>query len=163
MFPTLTLFAAAVSIVIGCVELRAAEPGKAAGIFTYDGTTVALAKAVQTKVEGLFDSSKKDTLIVLTDTALGATSPDDDIELSLRARNGEMTALMLRIDGSRLVNVSVFHKGLNGKTILPGAWFEYAGPKPGTGTLKLATREVDGHHYACTVEFAAAPAAAAAR
>jgi len=140
----------------------ALEPGKAAGTFTYDKTSVALAAAVETKVENLFDEKKKDTLVVLTDKALGATAPDDDIELSLRARKGEITALVLRIDGSKLVNVSVYHKGLNGKVLLPGAWFQFAGPARGAGSLKLAPRAFDDHTYACAAEFLAAPAPAAA-
>jgi hypothetical protein len=138
----------------------AAEPGKAVGSFTYDGTTVTLAHATEKKVEGLFDSSKQDLLVVLTDRPLGATAPDDDIDLSLRARKGDIAALMLRIDGAKLVNVSVFHKGLSGKILLPGAWFDYKASKPGTGTLKLAPRDFDGHKYGANVEFAAIAAAA---
>lgn len=141
----------------------AAEPGKAVGSFTYDGNTVTLAHAVEARVEGLFDSSKQDLIVVLSDKPLGATAPGDDVDLSLRARKGELGALMLRIDGAKLVNVSVFHKGLSGKVLLPGAWFDYKASKPGTGTLKLAPRDFDGHKYATSVEFAsiAAPKAAA--
>ena len=141
----------------------APEPGKAVGSFTYDGNTVTLAHAVEGKVEGLFDSSKQDLVVVLSDKPIGATAPGDDVELSLRARKGDLGALMLRIDGAKLVNVSVFHKGLAGKVLLPGAWFDYKPSKPGTGALKLAPRDFDGHKYAATVEFAAmaAPKAAA--
>jgi len=133
----------------------AAEPGKAVGSFTYDGTAVTLAHATEKKVEGLFDSSKQDLLVVLTDRPLGATAADDDLNLSLRARKGDIAALMLRVDGAKLVNVSVFHKGVAGKILLPGAWFEYKAVKPGTGTLKLAPKEFDGHKYGASVEFAA--------
>jgi hypothetical protein len=142
----------------------APDPGKAVGSFTYDGNTVTLAYAVEARVESLFDSSKQDLVVVLSDKPLGATAPGDDVELSLRARKGDLGALMLRIDGAKLVNVSVFHKGLAGKVLLPGAWFDYQAAKPGTGTLKLAPRDFDGHKYAATVEFAsiAAPKAAAA-
>jgi hypothetical protein len=134
--------------------------GKATGTFSFDSTSVPLAHAVQAKVEGLFDSKATDTLVVLTDKPLGGTAPDDDIDLSMRARKGEIGALMLRIDGTnKLVNVSVFHKGLAGKVLLPGAWFTYTAPKPGTGSLKLASREFDGKKYAASVEFAAAAAA----
>ena len=135
-----------------------AEPGKAVGSFSFDSTTVPLAYAVETKVEGLFDSSKQDTLVVLTDKPLGSTAPSDDIDLSMRARKGEIAALMLRIDGAKLVNVSVFHKGLAGKILLPGAWFDYKAAKPGTGTLKLAPRDFDGKKYGAGVEFAASAA-----
>ena len=137
----------------------AAEPGKAVGSFSFDSTTVPLAYAVETRVEGLFDSSKQDTLVVLTDKPLGSTAPSDDIELSMRARKGDIAALMLRIDGAKLVNVSVFHKSLAGKILLPGAWFDYKAAKPGTGTLKLAPREFDGKKYGASVEFAATAAA----
>jgi hypothetical protein len=139
----------------------AQAPGKAAGTFSFDSTSVPLAHAVQTKVEGLFDSKATDTLVVLTDKPLGGTAPDDDLDLSMRARKGEIGALMLRIDGSnKLVNVSVFHKGLAGKILLPGAWFTYKAAKPGSGSLTLAAREFDGKKYATSVEFAAAAAAA---
>ncbi|HEX8029519.1 MAG TPA: hypothetical protein VF491_13690, partial [Vicinamibacterales bacterium] len=137
----------------------AAEPGRAVGSFAYDATTVTLTHATEGKAENLFDSKKVDTIVLLSDRALGSTAPDDDIELSLRARKGDLAALMLRIDGSKLINVSVFHKGLAGKVLLPGAWFHYTAAKPGTGTLKLASRDFDGHKYATTVEFAAAPVA----
>ena len=140
----------------------AAEPGKAVGSFTYDGNTVTLAHAVEGKVESLFDSSKQDVIVVLSDKPLGATAPGDDVELSLRARKGDLGALMLRIDGAKLVNVSVFHKGLSGKVLLPGAWFDYKAAKPGTGALKLAPRDFDGHKYAATVEFESIPAPKAA-
>jgi len=136
-------------------QVFAAEPGKAVGSFSYDSTTVPLAYAVATKVEGLFDSSKQELLIVLTDKPLGSTKPDDDIDLSLRARKGDIAALMLRIDGAKLVNVSVFHKGLAGKVLLPGAWFDYKASKPGTGSLQLAPRAFDDKKYAAKVEFAA--------
>ena len=149
-------FVAAAFTVIGLASIvRAAEPGKAVGTFTFDATTVTLAHATEAKVEGLFDSTKQDLLVVLTDKPLGVTAAADDVGLSLRARKGDIAALMLRIDGARLVNVSVFHRGLEGKVILPGAWFDYKASKPGTGTLKLAARDFDGHKYATTVEFAA--------
>jgi len=92
----------------------------------------------------------------LTDKALGATRPDDEVELSLRARRGELLVLALRIDGDQLVNVTVSHKGLNGLVILPGAWFQFSSSKSG-GTLLLAKRDYQGHSYAVDAAFAAAP------
>lgn len=146
-------------VLMGALGAQAVAPGKAAGTFSFDSTSVPLAHAVQAKVEGLFDSKATDTLVVLTDKPLGGTAPDDDIDLSMRARKGEIGALMLRIDGSnKLVNVSVFHQGLSGKILLPGAWFTYKAAKPGTGSLNLAAREFDGKKYATSVEFAAAAA-----
>lgn len=156
VFRSLAGLAAAVCVVMGPWVANAAEPGKAAGTFTFNATTVSIGFAASARVEGLFDPAKQDTLVVLTDKPLGTTAADDDVGLSLRARTGEIAGMVLRIDGNRLVNVSVFHKGLNGKTVLPGAWFQYAASKPGTGTIALATREYDGARYACKVEFAAA-------
>ena len=138
----------------------ALEPGKAVGTFTRDATKVTLSVAVEKQVENLFDEKKRDALVVLTDKDLGATAPDDDIELSLRARTGEITALVLRIAAGKLVNVSLYYEGLGGKVLLPGAWFQYAGTARGTGSLKLAPRAFDDHTYACAVEFS--PAAARA-
>jgi hypothetical protein len=60
---------------LGSGFATSAEPGKAVGSFTFDSTTVPLAYAVETRVEGLFDSSKQDTLVVLTDKPLGTTAP----------------------------------------------------------------------------------------
>jgi hypothetical protein len=122
--------AASLVVLVSMAHLRAAEPGKAVGSFSVDGATYRLTNAVSTRVEGLFDSSKQDLLVVLSDKPLGSTAADDDIELSLRARKGEIAALMLRIDGAKLVNVSFFYKGLGGKVVLPGAWFEYKASTP---------------------------------
>jgi hypothetical protein len=138
---------------------HAAEPGKAVGSVTISGATTPLAFAVETKKENLFDSKKQDTVVVLSDKPLGKTAPDDEIELSMRARTGEIVVLALRIDGSKLINVQVSHKGLSGIALLPGAWFQYNASKPGIGTLKLDSHEFDGRTYAAAVEFAAAPAA----
>jgi hypothetical protein len=96
-------------------------------------------------------------VVVLTDKPLGTTKPDDEVELSLRARRGDLLVFALRIDGTRLINVTISHKGLNRLVILPGEWFQYTSARPGTGTLKLAKREYEGHSYAATVEFAAIP------
>ena len=145
--------------------LLAGQPGQAAGTATADGTTATLAFAASTTKENLFDESKKDTIVVLTDRALGDAAADDEVELSLRARRGELFVLMLRLDGGKLVNVGVCHEGLSGIALLPGAWFNYTPARAGGGTaagsLKLATREFDGHSYACAVEFVAAAAAPA--
>jgi hypothetical protein len=142
--------------------LLAVQPGHAAGTATVDGTTATLAFAASTSKENLFDDSKKDTIVVLTDRALGDTAADDEVGLSLRARRGELFVLMLRLDGGKLVKVGVCHKGLSGIVFLPGGWFQYTQAKAAGGTaagsLKLATREFDGHSYACAVEFVAAAA-----
>ena len=159
--PPLRLAAFTITALFAIAVAQAAEPGKAVGSFSYDTTTVTLTHATEGKAENLFDSKKTDMIVLLSDRALGATAPHDDIDISLRARKGDLAALMLRIDGGKLVNVSVFHRGLSGKILLPGAWFQYTAAKPGAGTLKLAAREFDGKKYATSVEFAAAPAPAA--
>jgi hypothetical protein len=137
----------------------AIDPGKASGTATIDGNVTSLAFAVETRKENLFDEKKRDTVVVLTDKMLGGTKPDDEVELSLRARRGELLAFALRVDRDKLVNVTVSHKGLNGLVILPGPWFQYTGARAG-GTLKLAKRDYDGHSYAIDAAFAAAPYAA---
>ena len=152
--PLLSLLAA-----LTALNAHAIEPGKAAGTVTISGVSTPLAFAVETKKENLFDDKKQDTIVVLSDKPLGATAPDDEIELSMRARKGDLVVLALRIDGSKLINVQLSHKGLSGIALLPGAWFQYEAAKPGAGTLKLEPREFDGRSYAVSVEFAAAPAA----
>jgi hypothetical protein len=138
----------------------AAAPGKAAGTVTINGAASPLALAALTTAENLFDSSKRDTLIVLSDRSLGDTSADDEIGLSMKARRGELTVVALRVDGSKLVNVTMSHKGLDGVVKLPGTWFQYAASAKGTGTLKLAKREWDGSTYECSAEFNAVQAPA---
>jgi hypothetical protein len=154
-------FACLVSLLIAltALDVHAVEPGKALGTVTISGVSTPLAFAVETKKENLFDSKKQDTVIVLSDKPLGATAPDDEIELSMRARSGDLTVLALRIDGSKLVNVQMSHKGLSGIALLPGVWFQYSATKAGAGTLKLEPHESDGRSYAASVEFVAVPAA----
>jgi|SRR5262245_41188115 len=138
----------------------ALETGKASGTVTIDGTEFPLSFAVETRKDNLFDESKRDVVVVLTDKQLSATKPDDEIGLTIKARRGELVVLALRIDGGTLVNVAVSHKALDRLVILPGAWFQYAaGNKPGTGTLKLGERQFEGHSYAVAAEFSAAPGA----
>lgn len=146
-----------VGVIAAVTAIQAADPGKAVGSFTLDGAAITLTYATSGTVENLFDDKKTDVLVVLSDRALGTTAVDD-VELSMRARKGDLTAIMLRLDGAKLTNVSLFYKGLSGKVILPGAWFQYAATKPGIGSLKLALKEYDGHKYATSVEFSATAA-----
>jgi hypothetical protein len=137
-------------------SVDALDAGQATGSATIDGTTTSLAFAVRTRKENLFDDKKQDLVFVITDHPLGATRPDDDVELSVRAHRGELVGLALRIDSGRLVNVTISYKGLSGLVILPGSWFQYRAART-SATLKLATREHEGHSYAVDVEFMAAP------
>ena len=124
-----SLLALAFAVSVAAPTL-AIEAGKAAGTATIDGTTTLLAFAVETRKDNLFDDKKRDTVYVLTNKALVATRPDDEVGLSLKARSGELVVLALRMDGS-------------------------TSAKAGSGTLKLAKRDFDGHAYAVDVEFAA--------
>jgi len=133
----------------------ALDAGKANGFAVIDGVAIPLAFAVDTRKENLFDAKKRDVVVVLTDKPLGATRPDNEVDLSLRARRGELVVVALRIDGDTLVNVTVSYKGLNGLVVLPGPWFQYGPPKAGVGSLRLARREFDGHSYEMDVTFAA--------
>jgi hypothetical protein len=144
--------------------LFAAEPGRASGTVTIDGKPTALAFAVSHEEEDLYDSSKKNTAVVLLDREADASVATDDWEIARWAKQGELVALALRLDGTKLVNVRLNCAGIEGTLVLPGQWFEY---RPATvpagqtaGSLKLAARESDGHTYACAVEFTAAPAPA---
>ena len=144
----------------------AVEPGRASGTFTLDAQSSTLAYAASYEGEDLYESSKKNTFVVLTDAALGDMSASDDWSLAQRAKNGELVVMTVRLDGEKLVNVRVNHKGLDGTIVLPGQWFTYHPAKSAAGaaagTLTLAKRDSDGHAYSCSVEFAAAPAAAPA-
>jgi hypothetical protein len=156
---TRNLVLTAAFAVLAAASPRAAAPGQATGTATIDGVTTKLAFAAESTTADLFDEKKTDTLITLTDRPLGDTAAGDDVALSMRARRGDITALVLRIDGARLVNVSLMYKGLSGVEKLPGAWFQYAATGKSAGTLTLAKRETDGHTYACDVEFTAAAGA----
>jgi hypothetical protein len=134
----------------------AVPSGKANGTVTVDGKSVALSNAVSGTRPNLFDDTRQDTVVVLSDHALGDTAPDDDAGLASRARSGELTSLALRLDGAKLVNVALNCPGIDGTMVLPGQWFVYSAGSTGAGTLKLASRSSDGHTYACSVEFAAA-------
>src|SRR5262249_53047085 len=136
-----TLFVVALAVGVA-VPLSAVDAGRANGTVTIDGTTVSVPFAVETRKDDLFDETKRDLVVVLTDKQLSATRPDDEIGLSLKARRGELVVLALRFDGDTLVNVTASFKSLSGLVILPGAWFQYtAGSRPGVGTLRLPARE----------------------
>ena len=141
----------------------AVEAGRASGTFTLDAQSSTLAYAASYEGEDLYDSTKKNTFVVLTDVALGDTSASDDWTLAQRAKNGELVVLTVRLDGAKLLNVRVNHKGLDGTIVLPGQWFTYRPAKAAAGaaagTLALVQRDSDGHAYSCSVEFVAAPAA----
>lgn len=135
----------------------AVEPGQASGSLTVDGTTAKLAYATSTTTPNLFSDDKKDTLVVLSDRPLGDIAADDVVGLQLAARNGELTAVVLRLDGSKLVNAGVHAKGVDGVALLPGNWFTFKPAGAAAGSITLARHEFDGHAFACSAEFAGAP------
>lgn len=135
--------------------------GKTEGTFQLDAMTATLKFASCYEVEGLFDSNKKDTVIVLTDAALGELAPTDEWELGQSAQRGERVVLALRIDGTKLLNVRVNHQSVKGTMVLPGQWFTYKAGKANSGSLSLAKHEHDGHSYSCTARFSATPYVAA--
>ena len=141
-------------VVLGiAAPLRAADAGTATGSATIDGITTPLRYATEARKENLFDEKKQDIVIVLSDKTLGATRPDDEIELSLRARRGELMAIAVRLDANKPVNVTVSHKSLNGLVILPGNWFQYTTLGATAGVLKLEARDFQGHSFAFDVAF----------
>jgi hypothetical protein len=126
----------------------AAQAGRATGTVTLDGKVTTLAFATSAATENLFDDTKKDTIVVLSDRELGEIPPADMIELQMQARRGAIVALALRLDGAKLVNVAVHAAGLDGVSLLPGAWFTYKPGAGGSGSLGLARRESEGRSYA---------------
>lgn len=151
-----------VTLALAVTPVGAIAPGKAAGTFTLDGTSTPLPVAVSTAVAGLFDESKKDTLVVLADRDLGDLAADDEVGMHVAAREGRLVALALRLDGAKLVNLTVHAAGLDGEIKLPGAWFTWKPSGPAAGSLALAERAWDGHRFACSLLFVGAPARAAA-
>lgn len=137
------------------------EPGHARGALTVDGKSTPLEFAVTYETEDLFDPARKNTAVVITDVVLDDVSATDDWELAQRAGRGELTVLVLRLSGDKVVHVRVNHAGVEGTVLLPVPWFAY---RPGSaagqtaGTLKWEEREYDGHTYAGSVEFLAGPA-----
>ena len=77
----------------------AVEPGQASGTFTLDAQSSPLAYAACYEGEDLYDSSKKNTFVVLTDAPLGDTSASDDWTLAQRAKSGDLVVLTVRLDG----------------------------------------------------------------
>lgn len=151
-----------ITLLLATAQLAAAlEQGRARGSISIDGRAVELSTAVLSAEgeENLFDDSKRDSIIVLASQELGLTSPDDIVELSSRAADGELTALIVRLDGSKLVNVKLVHAGLSGVVILPANWFSYSHERTGVGALKFTPQQFDGHTYAGQVSFAAKLAA----
>lgn len=144
---------------LAAVPAAAAEPGKATGTVTIDGAAVTMTLAASSEAENLFDAKKKDTIITITDRALGDAEAGDDTGLSMRARQGQLVAVLLRLDGTKLTNVSLVHKGLSGVVKLPGQWFTLTTTGKTSGTLTLAKKEFDGHTYACDLTFNGAPVA----
>ncbi len=135
---------------------------------TVDDATATLAFEASVATTKPYNAPDQETLVVLSDRTLNNTSPEDDLELAQRARKGELAALTIRLDGTRVVNVAFTHSRLRGTVVLPGSWFDFRPTKaaPGTvaGSLGLARRQWDGHAYACAVEFVAeaAPRSSAA-
>ncbi len=145
---------------LACGRANAQVPGTAKGTFSVDGKAVSVAFAEMTSVENLFDSSKKDIVVAVSDKPLGETMPDDEVTQQLRAREGAFAVFRLRIADKTLVNAGVNMPGIDGLLLLPGAWFEFEAAKDGAGKLKLVPPKTwDGHSYACDLEFAAKAAA----
>ena len=148
---------AVLSILLILAAAAAVEPGKAAGTITIDGTAVPLTHAVRTTRPNAFDDNAVDTVVVLSDRALTREEATDEERLMARGLKGELVAVAVRFDErrgrSKLFNVTVGHKALAEMALLPDVWFDYTF-KGGVGTLKMASRDFNGHSYAASVEFA---------
>ena len=131
----------------------ALEAGTASGTVTIDGVVTMVAFAASGTEEHLFDSSKRDTDVVVTDTPLASVSPADRTEIAQQVGAGKLVAVLPRFDGDKLVNVGVARKGDGSLVLLPGVWVKASLSKDGAGSRKLASREFDGHTYACDLTF----------
>ena len=146
-------------------SLFAAEPGQASGTVTIDGKATTLAFAYSHPEEDLYDSSKQDTDVVLLDRDAEAAVILSDWELAQAAKSG-VVSLVLRFDGTKVLNARLNAPGLDGTSVLPGQWFTYR-PAPAAagqtaGAVTLAAHDANGHTVAGTFEFNAAPVAAPA-
>jgi hypothetical protein len=135
----------------------APEPGKAIGTLTVDGVTTTLSHAVHTTKPNVFDESALDTVVVLSDRPLTPQEAANEGELLARAQGGDLVAVAIRFDErrgrTRLFNVAISHKGLATSALFPDVWVEHT-YSAGAGTLKIIPRELSGHTYAGSVEFA---------
>lgn len=131
----------------------ALSDGEAVGTFTIDGKSTAIKHAFYVEEENLFDSNKKDKIVSLTDIKIEDSDPTDKIDVSLRARKGELVALIARFDNMKVVNVALYYNGVNGEILLPGNWFTATLNSDNSGSLKLDQKEWDGHKYSCDLKF----------
>jgi hypothetical protein len=136
--------------------VAAAQPGKASGTITIDGTATTLSHAVRTTKPNPFSDFFSDTVVVLSDRPLTAEEAGDDAGMLARAQRGELVAVAVRFDGrprrGQLFNVGLTHKGLTETALLPDVWFKYTF-KAGAGTITLEPREFSGRIYAARVDF----------
>ncbi len=132
---------------------EALEPGTASGTVTLDQVITKLQFASSGTEENLFDSSKLDTIVAVTDRPLGGTSPADRFEISSQVGRGDLVAVVPRFAANKLVNVGFGLKGENSLILLPAQWFQSSFAADGSGTLKLSPRTSDGHAYACDLQF----------
>ena len=155
----MNLFRGSVSVALILLlapSLLAAEPGRASGSLTIDGQTTTLAFAYSHPEEDLYDSARQDTDVVLLDRDAEAAVVLSDWELAQAAKSG-VVSLVLRLDGTKVLNARLNAPGLDGTSVLPGPWFTF---RPATaaagqtaGTVTLAAHAVNGHSVAGTFEF----------
>ena len=109
-------------------SLLAAEPGQASGTVTIDGKATTLAFAYSHPEEDLYDSSKQDTDVVLLDRDAEAAVILSDWELAQAAKSGGVS-LVLRFDGTKILNARLNAPGLDGTSVLPASGSPIA-PQP---------------------------------
>jgi hypothetical protein len=106
--------------------------------------------------ENLFDSAKRDRIIVLSDNVIPPTvRAEDALGLGLVTRSGSFSFLKLRFNGRTLVNVTVGTPQHGGVVILPGKLFKSEMSSDTAGTLRLEPQQVEGLVIATSVTFAA--------
>jgi hypothetical protein len=117
---------ACVSLALAVVSAQAA--GKVEGRVSVNGKPATLTFVAAATVENLFDSKKRDVIVVLAGRAVPADiEADDDVMLSMHARKGEFRAVGVRIDSAKkVVNVKLFDQGIQGVLMYGANDFELA-------------------------------------
>ena len=112
--------------------------GKAEGTLTVNGKTINVAYAYARSVPGFFDKSTLDTLVIVSDVPLDATTLADNFARGDLADAGKLHAFEITIDASGTpISTMWRHNGFNGpapsglstadvftKTVLDGQFIE---------------------------------------
>jgi len=103
-------FALGLLVFAGTLALASAD-GTASGTLTIKGKPVKLQYAYAWHEPDPFDSSKKVTVVMVSDVKLTAEQATDDFEPMEMAKNGKLNAVRLTIDGDETISQGMFYSG----------------------------------------------------